>query len=98
MLIVMPRALSAPVKASEVNWQPWSLLKISGTPWVCKACSRQSRQNPLSSVFDTRQASTLREYQSITATRYTNPRARRTYVMSLLQTWFGRSTAIPRSR
>ena len=86
------------MNASEVNWLPWSLLNIPGMPWVRKACPRQSTQNPLSSVFDTRQASTLREYQSITATRYTNPRASRTYVMSALQTWFGRSISIPRSR
>jgi hypothetical protein len=77
MLIVMPCALSAPVNASEVNWQPWSLLKMSGRPKSCNACFRQSTQNPLSSVFDTRHASTLREYQSITATRCTNPRASR---------------------
>ena len=66
--------------------------------WFRRACPRQSTQNPPSSVFDTRHASTLREYQSITAARYTNPRARRIYVISLLQTWLGRSTAAPRSK
>jgi hypothetical protein len=66
------------VNASEVNWQPWSLLKISGRPKSCKACPRQSTQNPPSSVFDTRQASTLRERQSTAAARQANPRARRT--------------------
>jgi hypothetical protein len=69
----MPCALSAPVNASAVNWLPWSLLKISGMPWVRKACSKQSTQNPLSSVFETRQASTLRLYPSITATQYSKP-------------------------
>jgi len=37
--------------------------------WFRRACPRQSTQNPPSSVFDTRHASTLREYQSITAAR-----------------------------
>jgi hypothetical protein len=30
MLIVMPRLISTPVKASLVNYDPWSLLAISG--------------------------------------------------------------------
>ena len=49
-------------------------------------------------MFDSRQAITYRLYQSITAARYMNPAAIGTYVMSVLQTWSGRSTFTPRSR
>ena len=45
-----------------------------------------------------RQDSTRREYQSITATRYAKPRASLMYVMSVLHTWLGRTTATPRSK
>ena len=31
MLILMPRPSNFPVHSAEVNWQPWSVLKISGT-------------------------------------------------------------------
>jgi hypothetical protein len=64
MLIAMSRALSTPVNASLVNWQPWTVLKISGAPKSASAWRRQSTQNPASSVLEIRQASTLREYQS----------------------------------
>jgi hypothetical protein len=46
-----------------------SLLKISGRPKRAMASSRASRQNSTSKVFDTRQDSTFRVAQSITATR-----------------------------
>src|SRR3954447_15318441 len=75
-----------------------SVLKISGQPNRAKASCTASTQNPTSIVFDTRQASTLRVAQSITATRYRKPRRIGIYVMSAHQTWFGRSTAKSRSR
>jgi hypothetical protein len=34
MEILIPALTSAPVKAALVNWLPWSVLKISGTPCV----------------------------------------------------------------
>jgi hypothetical protein len=57
------------VKASLVNWLPWSVLKISGVPQRCSASSRASMQKAVSIVIDTRQASTRRVYPSITAAR-----------------------------
>jgi len=36
MLIVIPQCSSAPVNALLVNWQPWSVLKISGLPYCCQ--------------------------------------------------------------
>ena len=49
-------------------------------------------------VIDTAQDSTYRLNQSITATRYTKPEAKRIYVISALQTWLTRFTVIPRNR
>ena len=48
-------------------------------------------------VIDTRCASTRRQCQPSTATRYTQPRAIGMYVMSNAQTWLARSMASPRS-
>ena len=63
---------SRPVKAREVNGVPWSVLNISGTPWLSMASSRAATQKSASRVFDNRQESTRRECQSITAARYRN--------------------------
>ena len=49
-------------------------------------------------MTDTRQASTLRLCQSITAARYTNPLAIGMYVISIAHTWLGLLTSSPRSR
>jgi hypothetical protein len=69
MLIAMPSRLRTLVKASLVNCDPWSLLNISGFPYMRNASSRQSTQNTASMLLLMRQLSTLRLYQSITATR-----------------------------
>jgi hypothetical protein len=69
MEIATPALASAPVKAAEVNCEPWSVLKISGLPNLAKACSSADRQNETSIVFDSRQASTARDAQSMIATR-----------------------------
>jgi hypothetical protein len=69
MLIVTPPRSSTPVKSSLVNWQPWSVLKISGLPYCARASSRASTQKSAPSVFDSRYANTARLTQSMTTIR-----------------------------
>jgi hypothetical protein len=57
------------VKATEVNCEPWSVLKISGLPNFARASSSAARQNEESIVFDSRHASTARDAQSMIATK-----------------------------
>jgi hypothetical protein len=57
------------VHSCALNWDPWSVLKISGR-LIANASSNASRQNRPSSVFDSRPDSTYRLNQSITAVRY----------------------------
>ena len=64
---------SLAVKASEVNWHPWSELKISGQPYRSIASVKAARQNEVSKVFDNRQERTFRLAQSMIAARYTYP-------------------------
>ena len=64
-----PAVSSTPVKRGEVNWLPWSVLKISGRPNRVRASSRASMQNSASMVFDNRQDRTFRVDQSMMATR-----------------------------
>ena len=59
----------------ELRRFKWSVLNTSGGPERASASSSASTQNSLSSVLDSRQASTRREYQSITATRDMKPQA-----------------------
>lgn len=54
MLMAMPSSLSRPVKASLLNCEPWSVLKISGFSFLERASSRASRQNETSMVIDSR--------------------------------------------
>ena len=68
MLIRIPACASRPVNIVLVNCAPWSELKIDG--WLHRnASSRQSRQNRVSKVLESRHASTLRLYQSRIAAR-----------------------------
>jgi hypothetical protein len=48
MEIAMPASASAPVKAAEVNCEPWSVLKISGLPNFASASSSATRHNETS--------------------------------------------------
>src|SRR3954465_4685809 len=97
MLTATPADSSRPVNADAVNCTPWSVLKISGFPPL-KASSSISVQNEPSRVFDSRQATTYRLNQPLTAARYMNPATIGTYVISALQTWSLRSTFTPLSR
>ena len=69
MLMAMASRFTTSVKASLVNWLPWSLLNTSGLPCSRKESSRQSTQNAASMLLLIRQLRTRREYQSITATK-----------------------------
>ena len=69
MLMRMPWPCSSPVNSLLVNWLPWSVLKISGLPYLANASSTASMQNAASMVIDSRYASTLRLCQSTTAAR-----------------------------
>jgi hypothetical protein len=69
-----PASRRTPVNRGEVNWLPWSVLKISGLPNRSRASSSASMQKSASIVFETRHDSTFRLAQSITATRYRKPR------------------------
>ena len=69
MLIRTPWDASRPVKPSEVNWEPWSVLKISGASWQSSASWSASMQKEASSVLESLQESTRLLAQSMTATR-----------------------------
>ena len=57
------------MNSAEVNWQPWSVLKISGVPYSAIARCTAWTQKVASSVLDSSHASTRRVCQSITAHR-----------------------------
>ena len=85
MLTATPADSSRPVNAAAVNCTPWSVLNTSGRPRPQGLVQHLQAEAP-SSVFDSRQATTYRLYQSIIAARYMNPEGNGTYVMSALQT------------
>jgi len=57
MLTSTPCCSNSPVKASLVNWAPWSVLKMSGLPFL-RASYAASTQKPTSRVFDRHQETT----------------------------------------
>jgi len=65
----MPRPSSTRVNVSAVNCAPWSVLNISACGKPDRASWSAATQKPVSSVFDSRQASTRRVYQSMMAIR-----------------------------
>jgi hypothetical protein len=66
---VVPIMIFPTIGAAAVNGEPWSVLKVPGAPWRSRASSSASTQNPLSMVFESRQLSTRRVCQSMTATK-----------------------------
>src|SRR6266853_1229111 len=99
MLTSTPADSTASINIGEVNCEPWSVLEISG---ACRptrnAASQASTQKAASSVLLNRQPNTYRLHQSITATKYMNPLAIGTYVISAHHTWSGPVTAKSRNR
>ena len=68
MLMATLSGFKTLVKSLLVNCDPWSVLKISGTP-IVRASSRASMQKAASRVRETFQERTYRLYQSMTAVR-----------------------------
>lgn len=62
------------MNSEQVNWAPWSVLKISGVPNFASASSSASTQKSAAMLLESRQARTLRLSQSMMATRYRKPR------------------------
>jgi len=67
------RALGLGAAMVDVLARPGSVLNILGLPCRARASSSASTQNPLSMVFDSRQARTARLAPSMIATRYRTP-------------------------
>ena len=94
MLIAICRPANSPVNFSEVNCDPWSLLKMSGS---------SPPQSPLQSLdaevhlHRQRQRPTQHEPAEPIHDRHQihKPCAMRIYVISVLQTWLTRSTVVP---
>src|SRR6202021_4240837 len=89
MLIWTPAALSVSIHSPQVNWDPWSVLKIPGLPYFPSASCSASTQKSGVIVFDTRQDRVLRLPTSMMATRYWNPCAIGREVRSAGQTRLG---------
>jgi len=54
MLILIFASLSTSTQRVLVNWLSWSVLKISGVPYVASASSKASTQNSASMLLDSR--------------------------------------------
>lgn len=65
-----------------VNGDPWSVLKISGTPYLSMASFKAAMQKPVSMVLENQQDSIARLCQYRFVTRYRNPRFIGTCVIS----------------
>ena len=98
MLILILAAFRTSIQSPLVNYDPWSVLNISGVPCFAKASFSASTQNAAPILLESRQARTLRLNQSMIATRYRKPRRIGIYVISAHQSWFGRSITTFRSK
>ena len=71
--LIKEQLLSQGIDAKSINGsllnEPWSVLKITGVPWVCRASSSASMQGAVSRLLDKHQLNTFRECQSITVNR-----------------------------
>ena len=69
MLIRTPASSSGRVKASLVNWLPWSVFEINGAPYRRNASSTALTQKPTSMVLSNSHDNTKRLAQSMMATK-----------------------------
>lgn len=74
------------IQANDMNCLPWSVFMVSDSPNLAIALFNASTQKSASSVFEMRQANTVRVCQSIIATRYRNLRLIGRQMMSTAQT------------
>jgi hypothetical protein len=89
MLISIPYSVRTLTNTSDVNWLPWSVLKIAGQPYSSIVSRKRFAYYNASIVLNIRQLKTFLENQSITAIRYTFPDGSFIYVISVDHTWFG---------
>ena len=73
MPICIPQSCSTERNSSELNWLPWSLLKILGTAYFRIAYSKAATQKLVSIVFDSCHDSTFLEQTSMMLTKHTVP-------------------------